>query len=124
MIDLKPYYDAARAADDEVLRIMASMNEHFNAGTDDGKAEALGLRPALDEAKNKADEANRLYMSMRDAAAQSNSVARTFVPVAGGDLPEAAGRAKTMKRQEFLALNTQERMAYIRDGGTIVDEEE
>jgi hypothetical protein len=122
VIDLKPYYDAARAADDEVQRIMNLMHEHFNSGTEEGKQAALDLRSDLDAAKAKAADANQLYLSMREAAAQSSNAAREFVPV--NDTTKPAGKSGVMNRKEFLALDASARMAYIKRGGILIDEDE
>lgn len=119
MIDLKPYFDAAKAADEEVYRIMNEIHEHFNNGTEDGKQAALELRPTLDEAKAKADEANRLYISMRDAAANDSNAAREFVPVSD-NLPQVDNK-REMKREEFLALDASARMEFIKGGGIVLD---
>ncbi len=121
-IDLKPYFDAARMADDEVQRIMNEMNAAFEEGTEESKQKALDLRPVLDEAKRKAEDANQLYLSMRDAASVSDGVAKNFVPVSDGvNLP--ASQAREMQRQDFLALDAAARMKFIKDGGKVVDEE-
>lgn len=123
MIDLKPYYDAARAADEEVQTILNEMNVHFSAGTEEGRQAALDLRPALDEAKEKAAQANQLYLSMRDAAAQQgNSAAREFVPVTQ-DLHAGDTSAKEMARDTFDALDAFERLKFIRGGGRVVEPE-
>jgi len=120
VIDLKPYFDAARAADDEVQRIMNDMNQHYTAGTEEGKQAALDLRPALAEAKEKAADANKLYLSMRDAAATSNSAAREFVP-ATDHLKETGDPAKEMTRQEFDALNAAAKVKFIKAGGAVIE---
>ncbi|MHB1482094.1 MAG: hypothetical protein ACYCXH_07235 [Bellilinea sp.] len=120
MIDLKPYFDAAQAADIEVQRIMNEMNEHFNAGTEEGKQAALDMRPALDEAKAKAADANSLYLSMRDAAAQSNSAARTFVPVS--ETKASNEGAKEIILSDFNALDDTAKLKFMRGGGTIKPE--
>jgi len=120
VIDLKPYFDAARAADDEVQRVMNEMNEHFTADTEEGKQAALDLRPALDLAKEKAADANKLYLSMRDAAATSNSAAREFVPT--NDHLEGTGDpAKEMTRPEFDALDAAARVKFIKAGGSVIE---
>jgi len=121
MIDLKPYFDAAQAADNEVQRILSEMNEHFNAGTEEGKQAALDMRPALDGAKAKAADANSLYISMRDAAAQSNSAARTFVPVS--ENLTAGDPVKEMTRQNFDALDVPARLKFMRSGGIVTESE-
>lgn len=122
MIDLKPYYDAARAADEEVQRIMDEMNAAFLEGSDEGKQRALDLRPALDEAKKSAKDANDLYLSLREAASQGSGAAREFVPVAAENL--GGQQAKEMKRKEFLSLDASARMKYIKAGGLVLDEDE
>ncbi len=78
MPNLKPYYDAALAERADVKRIMAEMDAAFNEGTEDGKKKALELRPALDDAKLKAEEASKLYNSMRDASLVNDSAASLF----------------------------------------------
>lgn len=122
MIDLKPYFDAARAADENVQKIMNDIHAHFEKGTDEGKQAALDLRPTLDEAKAKADEANKLYLSMRDAAAIDSKAAKDFVP-ANKDLSQVDNK-REMKREEFLALDASARMEFIRGGGAVLDQED
>ena len=121
MIDLKPYFDAAQAANDDVQRLMSEMNAAFGDGTEDGKTRAMAMRPTLDAAKAKAEEANTLYISMRNAASVSDEAAKLFVPVSNPNpAPDDSG-TKTMTREAFLALDSVERMAFIRDGGTLID---
>lgn len=76
-MDIKTFYDAANKADEEVKRIRGEIKAAFDAGD---KKKAMDLRPALDEAKTKADEANSLYVSMRDAG-ETNESGRKFTPV-------------------------------------------
>lgn len=121
-IDLKPYFDAAQKADEDVQRIMNEMNAAFEEGTDEGKQKALDLRLSLDEAKTKASNANALYVSMRDAAATSSAAAKQFVPVSDqAEQSPAAG--KSLTRDAFAALDAAERMKFVLDGGTVVDPE-
>ena len=123
MFDLKPYFDAAQAANDEVQRVMDDMNAAFSDGTDEGKSKALEMRPALDAAKKKAEDANALYISMRNAAGVSeNGAARVFIPVTDKHASSTGDPAREMSRQDFLALDAAARMDYIRQGGTVVDE--
>lgn len=122
MPNLKPYYDAAFAADTEVKRILVEMDAAFTEGTDEGTKKALELRPALDEAKAKSDEANRLYVSMRDAAQTSDAAAALFVPPADPASPDPVGdTAKVMNRSAFDALHPMEQAAFIVGGGIIED---
>ncbi len=81
-MDLKPYFDAANKADEEVKRIAGEIDAAFRAGD---QKKAMDLRPALDEAKVKAKEANELYLSMRDAG-ENDGAARKFTPVSDEQL--------------------------------------
>lgn len=76
-MDIKVFYDAANKADEEVKRIRGEIKAAFDAND---KKKAMDLRPALDEAKKNADEANSLYISMRDAG-ESGDSGRKFTPV-------------------------------------------
>lgn len=116
-VNLKPYYDAALAADAEKQQIMADMDAAFNENTEEGKTKALELRPALDAAKIKAEEANKLYASMRDASATNgNSAPSKFV----SDQTEAEESGKNVKTfAEYQALTPKERLAFSKAGGRI-----
>lgn len=118
MPNLKPVLDAARAAEQDVSRILNDMETAFAENTDEGKSRALALRPALDEAKKKADEANSLYVSMRDAASVSNNAAALFVAPAD---PAVEAGAKTVTRSEFNVLTAAERMKFAKSGGKVED---
>jgi hypothetical protein len=120
-IDLKPYFDAAQKADEDVQRLMADMHASFNDGTEEGKAKALEMRPQLDAAKDKAVEANKLYISMRNAGNVGNEAARNFVPVVDTAAGEQEADKKEMKRADFELLDAKARMAHIQGGGTVVD---
>ena len=120
-MDLKPYYDAAVAADAEVKRIAQEIDTHFTASEQD---KALELRPALDEAKTKAKNANDLYLSMRNAE-QGKGVEAQFVPANPDAAPQGSADAKKeMTRQEFLALSAGERMSFILAGGKTISKVE
>jgi len=123
MPNLKPYYDAALAADANVKRILAEMDAAFTDGTDEGKEKALSLRPALDEAQKKAEEANRLYASMRDASLTNDSASSLFTlppdPAANDQKDDGP---KVINRAAFDAMSVSDRQKYIGAGGRIVDE--
>lgn len=93
---LKPYYDAAQAANQLVTAKAEEIDALFNAGK---ISEALELRPALDEAKTKATSANQLYLSMQDASAPGSDPASRFTP-AGGN-PEPKHVADMRKSNEY-----------------------
>lgn len=118
MQKLRPVLDAARAADEKVGQVMSEMLAAFEEGTEEGKQRALDLRGALDQAKAEAQEANDLYVSMRDAAVEENEHARKFVPAEGAK-PER--QAKEISRAEYEALDYAERHAFLSAGGSIVE---
>jgi len=122
MPNLKPYYDAALAADADVKRILNEMDAAFNEGTDEGKEKALALRPMLDEAKTKAEEANKLYASMRDASLVNDSMAALFTtPPDPAKDDQTDANPKVMKLHEFNALSPKDRLAFSKAGGKIED---
>jgi len=130
MPNLKPYYDAALKADDEVKRILAEMDAAFNEGTDEGKKKALELRPALDEAKTKAEEANKLYASMRDASLVNDNTASLFTtPPDPANQTDQENRSpgkkfitpKSLRLNEYRALSPRDRLAFAKSGGQISD---
>jgi len=122
MPNLKPYYDAALAADAEVKRILNEMDAAFNEGTDEGKEKALALRPTLDEAKTKAEEANKLYASMRDASLVNDSMAALFTtPPDPAKDDQTDVSPKVMKLSDFRALPPKDRLAFSKAGGKIED---
>ena len=117
-VNLKPYFDAAQTASDEVQRIMDEMDAAFSDGTPEGKTKALELRPTLDEAKVKAADANQLYVSMRDASGVSLSMAKHFVPADPDAVP--GSEPKSMERAEFVKLDAEAQMKFMVDGGRVV----
>jgi hypothetical protein len=118
MQNLRPVYEAAKAADEKVRTIMADMVAAFSEGTEEGKQKALDLRATLDAAKGEADAANELYVSMRDAQGDPDAAARKFVPA--GEKAEKAATS-TITRAEFEAMTYEARYAFFKDGGTIVE---
>lgn len=122
MLDLKPQYDAARAASEKVQAILNDMKAALDAGTEEGKQKALELRPALDQAKIEADNANQLYLSMRDAAGTTDNAARLFVPAGSAVSPDAAtANAKEMTRAAFMGLDPEAQMKFMKAGGKLVE---
>ncbi len=79
---LKPYLDAVNEADAEVKRIRQEIDTAFK--TND-KQKAMDMKPSLDEAKKKADDANAMYVSMRDSG-ETSDASRRFTAVNGDDL--------------------------------------
>lgn len=120
-MDLKPYLDAAQKADEKAQSVMADINAAFLLDTEDGRAKALELRPALDEAQKQAKEANQLYVSMRDASSASSEAAKLFIPAGAASAANAASASKEMKREEFAALPADQQLAFVKSGGKVTD---
>jgi hypothetical protein len=119
MHNLKTLFDAARAAEAKVQQVLTDMLGAFEEGTEEGKAKALELRPALDAAKQEADAANQLYISARDAdAGDPDEAARKFVPAGEREDGE---KPKTMTRAEFEALSAADKMSFMLADGRIVE---
>lgn len=122
MPNLKPYYDAALAADAEVKRILAEMDAAFNDGTEDGKRKALELRPALDMAQKQAEDANELYISMRDASLVNDNTAALFSTPAdpAKESDRVSPDRETMSLAEYNAMSPRDRLAFAKRGGRLI----
>lgn len=120
MLDLKPYFDAVNAADAEVQKIAAKIDEYFRDGSEESKLEALALRPALDDAQNKHAEAISLYESMQKAN-RPNDIAKNFIPVSEAATETVDNQPTEIKRADYDRLSLQNRAKFIRSGGTITD---
>ncbi len=115
---LKELYEAAKAADEKVRVIMQDMVTAFDDGTEEGKLKALEMRPALDEAKIEAENANLMYISARDADFEDpDAAARKFVPVSEG----GNSQKKTMTREEFNQLTAADRMSFMLADGKLIE---
>lgn len=121
-VDLKQFFDAARASSDEVERIMAEMNAAFSEGTEEGREKALALRPGLEAAQKKAEEDNALYLSLRNGAGAVDSAARQFVPVEAVPMGDGGAEKKnTITRAEFAEMSAADRMEFVKGGGKLTD---
>lgn len=122
MANLKPLLDAAQAADLEMTKVRDEILRLVDLGTEECVNQATDLRPKLEAAKSKADKANALYASVRDASLVSDSVAPLFAPP-----PDPAQEApvedkpKVMNRADFMALTPADRMAFAKSGGKLSD---
>jgi hypothetical protein len=121
MLDLKPYHDAVLAADAEVQRVANDIDVLFQGETDESKTQALALRPALDEAQSKADEAMKLYESLKKSAQPSNLA--DFVPASQTPIdPETPQEPLgTLKLNEFQAMTPAARLKFAKGGGKVED---
>lgn len=119
MLNLKPYFDAAQAANAEVLRVANAIEGAFGQGTEEGTQEAMGMRQELDDAQAKAEAAGKLYESMK-AASSTGDAAAKFVPVS---TEQAATGKKTITRAEYENMSHPDRYNFLmKDGGMVVDE--
>lgn len=121
MLDLKPYFDAVNAAEAEVQRVANEIDTLFREGTDESQASAVALRPALDEAQSKHDDAVAMYEAMQKAN-RPNDIAKNFIPVSDQSPdPDAAQQPTVIKRAEYEKLNLVDRAKFIRSGGSVED---
>lgn len=121
MLDLKPYYDAVVEAEAEVQYIAAEIDAKFREETEEGQAEALELRPALEDAQSKLEDAKKFYESMQNAT-RPNDVIKNFIPVSDTDAdPDEGSQPTVIKRQEYDKLSLMDRANFIRSGGKIED---
>lgn len=97
-MDLKKYYDAAQAANQQVNKIADEIDVLFNAGKIE---EALAKRSELDKAKAAAKDANQLYLSMQDASQPTTGDPASRFVRAGGD-PEPAHVKDLRKSQAYM----------------------
>lgn len=119
MLDLKPYFDAVNAAEADVQRIAHELDELFIAGTEESMAQALAMRPALDEAQKQHADAVALYESMQ-LANRPNDIAKNFVPVSTA--AEAEGSQPTViKRQDYDRMSLVDRDRFVKSGGKLED---
>ena len=122
MANLKPLLDAAQAADAAMVAIRDQILSLANEGTEESIKKANDLRPQLEQAKIKADEANHLYVTVRDASLVTDNAAPLFVAPADPATQAGQGAApKAMKRDAFQALSPADRMAFARAGGRVDD---
>lgn len=99
---LKQYYDAVTTAEARVKEIAARIDGHFEKGE---KAEAMKLKPELDEATKNAKEANELYMTMRSVNDAENGKGPQLLRVKDDDL-KIGMSAKELENYSLLrALN-------------------
>lgn len=115
---MKPLYDAAKAAEANAQAVLDRMLQAFEAGTEEGVANAVGMRAELDAAKAEADAANATYLTAREVAQTgADDNARKFVPV--GQKP--TDQTKQITRSEYEAMDYADRHAFFKAGGSIVD---
>jgi len=120
-MDLKPYYDEAVSAEAEVQRIAAEIDTLFRDGTDEGKKKALEMRPALDEAQTKLDDAKAFYEKMQNAT-RPNDVLKNFIPASETDAdPEEDKQPSVIKRVDYDKLSPVDRANFIHSGGKVED---
>ena len=121
MLDLKPYFDAVNAAEAEVQRVANELDTLFREGTDESQAQAVALRPTLDEAQSKHADAVALYEAMQKAG-RPNDIAKNFIPVSPSSPdPDAVNQPTVIKRGDYDKLSLVDRAKFVRSGGTVED---
>lgn len=120
-MDLKKYFDRAKADSDEVTRLQNELDTEFNSGTDEGIQKAIDLQPALEAAVKKANESNSLFVTLRDASNFTGNAASLFVSGDPDEDEEDAEDDKVKTLAEFNALSPRERLAFSKAGGRIQD---
>ncbi len=116
MTDLKPYFDRAKADSDEVTRLQNELNTEFSSGTDEGIQAAIDLQPTLEAAIIKADQSNKLYLTMRNADNNTSNAASLFV---SANSEEEHEDEKKMTLAAFNAMPPRERLKFSKAGGKI-----
>lgn len=116
MTDLKPYFDRAKADSDEVNRLQDELNTQFSSGTDEGIQAAIDLQPSLEAAIVKAENSNKLYLTMRNADSNTSNAASLFVST---NVEEEHEDEKKMTLAAFNAMPPRERMKFVKAGGKI-----
>jgi hypothetical protein len=120
-MDLKKYFDRAKADSDEVTRLQNELDTQFNLGTDEGIQKAIDLQPMLEAAVNSAQASNKVYLSMRDAANLTGNAAALFVSNPEEDEEDETEGGKVKSLAEFNALTPKERLTFSQAGGRLVD---
>ena len=122
MTDLKPFFDRAKADSDEVVRLQNELQTLMDNGSDESIQSAIDLQPTLDAAVEKANQTNKLYISMRNADHTSSNAASLFV---SSEQTEEAQHEdeKKLTLAAFNALVPQKRMDFVRAGGQLIQPE-
>ncbi len=118
-MDLKKYFDRAKADSDEVTRLQNELDTEFNSGTDEGIQKAIDMQPTLETAVKAAEASNKVYISMRDAANLTGNAASLFVSGDPEEDEEDAEGEKVLSLAEYNALHPRERLAFAQAGGRI-----
>lgn len=118
MANLKQYFDNAKTASADLATLKNEIETLYNSGNEEDLAKAVELSDSLDAATKKANDLNKLYISMRDAEDVSGSAAPLFVSDPGEDDEEdETGKVKTLA--EFNDLAPRARLAFAKAGGRI-----
>lgn len=122
MANLKEIFDNAKAASDDLARLKNEIETLYNSGSEEDLAKAVELSDSLDAATKKANDLNKLYLSMRDADNHQASAASLFVNDEGTPEEDAAPAEKNeLTREAFKNLKPTERLEFINRGGKLID---
>jgi hypothetical protein len=121
MAQLKQIFDQAKSASDDLAALKNEIETLYNSGSEEDLAKAVTLSDSLDAATKKANDLNKLYLSMRDADNTATSAASLFVSDPESPEEEAAESVKPITRGEFKALTAVEREKAVKSGVKIVE---
>ena len=121
MANLKEFFDNAKAASDDLAKLKNEIQTLYNSGSEEDLAKAIELSDSLDAATKKANDLNKLYLSMRDADQQQADAASLFVNDEGTPEEPAPVEKKDLTRKEFFALSPVERAKAVKSGVKIIE---
>lgn len=120
-VNLKQLFDNAKSASDDLARLTNEINTLYNSGSEEDLAKAVELSDSLDAATKKANELNKLYLSMRDAENQQADAASLFVNDEGTPEETEAAEKNELTRAEFNNLTPSARLAFAKRGGKLTE---
>lgn len=123
MTQFKNSYDLVNARGQKVKELALEIDAKLGQGSDEAIQEALDLRPALEEAEQKLNEAQELYQQLQNSAKKADDVAALFVPVSA-EAARVAGESNVISRDAWEEMTPKEQTAFVEKGGIVSKEQE
>lgn len=123
MTQFKNSYDLVNARSQKVKELALEIDAKLGQGSDEAIQEALDLRPALEEAEQKLNEAQELYQQLQNSAKKADDVAALFVPVSA-EAARVAGESNVISRDAWEEMTPKEQTAFVEKGGKVSKEQE
>ncbi|MGI6260020.1 MAG: hypothetical protein ACOYKC_09210 [Anaerolineaceae bacterium] len=123
MTQFKNSYDLVNARSQKVKELALEIDAKLGQGSDEAIQEALDLRPALEEAEQKLNEAQELYQQLQNSAKKADDVAALFVPVSD-EAARVAGESNVVSRDAWEKMSPKEQTAFVEKGGKVSKEQE